>query len=174
MNDDDKVEQPDPDAMAAGPSEPTPDATVAGPTEPIPYKIGRGKPPIHSRFEKGVSGNPGGKRKTPPTPDPKATFSRLLSTVVPYREGDKTRSATRIELIQLGLIHKALQGDPKATREVTRHMKELGLLTTAQEAEPHDHGPEIREKLRLMGERARAYEAFKQLEEAAKEDEDSD
>ena len=31
--------------------------------KPRDYSVGKGKPPTHSRWPKGVSGNPGGKRK---------------------------------------------------------------------------------------------------------------
>jgi hypothetical protein len=79
-------------------------------------KSGRGNPPKHSRYKKGVSGNPAGR---PPDRKRKAQLvrhiiSKVLNASTNYREGGRTKRASRLELVLKRLVNGALEGDVKS------------------------------------------------------------
>jgi hypothetical protein len=79
-------------------------------------KSGRRNPPKHSRFKKGVSGNPAGrppKRKREDQPV-NNIISKALNALTAYREGGRTKRASRLELILKKLVNSALEGDVKS------------------------------------------------------------
>src|SRR5229473_501856 len=79
--------------------------------EPPDYEVGYKKPPLHSRFRKGTSGNPQGGRR----------HRQLLGTVLQEAldqpaAGEAVRSSarhqpTRREAIIAGLVEKSAAGD---------------------------------------------------------------
>jgi Family of unknown function (DUF5681) len=78
-------------------------------------KSGRGNPPKHSRFKKGVSGNPKGR-------PPKSRKDRLVIDIISefrniltaYREGGHAKRASRLELMLKKLVNSALEGDARS------------------------------------------------------------
>lgn len=76
------------------------------------YKVGRGRPPRHSQFKKGQSGNPGGKRKR--APSLKGILSTVMTSEIVLKEGGRPRSAIIMEAIFLALSKAALHGNTKA------------------------------------------------------------
>jgi Family of unknown function (DUF5681) len=79
-------------------------------------KSGRRNPPKHSRFKKGVSGNlagrpRNGKRKAQLV---RHIISKVLNTSTTYREGERTKRASRLELALKRLVISALEGDEKS------------------------------------------------------------
>jgi Family of unknown function (DUF5681) len=79
-------------------------------------KSGRRDPPKHSRFKKGVSGNLAGR---PPNRKRKALLvsniiSKVLNALTAYREGGRTKRASRLELALKKLVNSALEGDVKS------------------------------------------------------------
>jgi hypothetical protein len=82
-------------------------------------KSGRGNPPEHSRFKKGVSGNPKGrpkrKREGQLVSD---IISQVQNTLTAYREGGRTKLASRLKLILKKLVNAALGGDPKSADDL--------------------------------------------------------
>jgi Family of unknown function (DUF5681) len=79
---------------------------------PIQSKIGRGHPPKHTQFQKGVSGNIKGRRKG------SKNFSTILreaaqDTVV-ATIGGKQRKITKLRASAMQLATKAAAGDHKA------------------------------------------------------------
>jgi hypothetical protein len=74
-------------------------------------------PPKHSQFKKGVSGNPKGrpKRKGPVLGD---IISKVQNTSTEYREGGRTKKATRFELVLKKLVNGALEGDARSAEEL--------------------------------------------------------
>lgn len=82
-------------------------------------KSGRGDPPKHSRFKKGVSGNPKGrpkrKREGQLVSD---IIGQVQNTLTAYREGGRTKLASRLKLILKKLVNAALGGDPKSADDL--------------------------------------------------------
>jgi len=82
-------------------------------------KSGRGNPPKHSRFKKGVSGNPKGrpkrKRKGPLVSH---IVIKAQNTPTAYYEGGRMKWASRLELILKKLVNAALGGDPKSADDL--------------------------------------------------------
>ena len=76
--------------------------------------IGPGKPPRHSRFKKGKSGNPRGRPVRPPLPH--IVFWEELNKPISLQIDGETLKMSRLEAIyrQLGLM--ARKGNPKAVR----------------------------------------------------------
>jgi hypothetical protein len=53
------------------------------------YKIGRGRPPLHSQFKPGQSGNPSGRRKG--SRNLKTELKEIMSKMITIREGETER-----------------------------------------------------------------------------------
>ena len=78
------------------------------------YEVGYGKPPKHTQFKKGVSGNPGGRGKRP------ATMAAVLQdalreTITVFQDG-KRKTITKMEAAVKRLIDKSIAGDMSAFR----------------------------------------------------------
>jgi hypothetical protein len=76
------------------------------------YDIGYGKPPKHTRFKKGQTGNPKGRSKgiRNIATDVKETLARKVTVT----EGGRTRTVSTQEAIVLRLAEQALKGDRHA------------------------------------------------------------
>ena len=87
------------------------------------YAVSCGKPPLHTRFQKGKSGNPKGR------PRGKKNISTLLSTalnasIVVVANG-RRRKVTKREAIVTQLVNKSAAADLKATQMVLTMLREL-------------------------------------------------
>jgi hypothetical protein len=76
-----------------------------------PYKIGRGKPPTHTQFKPGQSGNRNGRRKGSRNYTT-ALRSELQQRVTATIEGRRKR-ITKRDLLIKQLVNKGVAGDPK-------------------------------------------------------------
>jgi hypothetical protein len=78
--------------------------------------VGYGKPPKHTQFTKGVSGNPKGR------PKGSQNLSTLLEKIgrqrISVTENGRTRQLTKIEAVILQLYNSAVRGDVKALNEL--------------------------------------------------------
>jgi hypothetical protein len=92
--------------------------------QPPDYAVGYGKPPLHSRFRKGSSGNPEGGRRhgkrlasvlQEALDRPVTRVGARAGVRVGARRGDR-RQTTRREAIVAGLVEKSAAGDLPATR----------------------------------------------------------
>lgn len=79
------------------------------------YSVGKGKPPIETRFQKGVSGNPSGKRKRPKTPW-EAMEDLLLNRTCAVMIDGKRQQLPYGEAFLLRLGNEAMQGKPLPTK----------------------------------------------------------
>jgi Family of unknown function (DUF5681) len=76
------------------------------------YAVGYGKPPVHSRFAPGKSGNPRGR----PTGqlNLEAALINELNRLITIREGDRTRRLKKGVAWLVRTVNGALNNDPKA------------------------------------------------------------
>ena len=92
--------------------------------------VGYGQPPLATRFKPGTSGNPNGRPKK--SRNAKTIIRRVLDSTVTVREGDRTRTVSKLEGIILRQIEGALKGDPKAALAALRMMAQVGLLNSKE------------------------------------------
>jgi hypothetical protein len=80
------------------------------------YKVGRGKTPVETRFKKGQSGNPAGRKKG--SQNISTVLRKELNRTVTVREDGVARKMSKQDALLKSIVAKALQGDPKATQTV--------------------------------------------------------
>jgi hypothetical protein len=81
---------------------------------PADYRVGFKRPPLHSRFRKGQSGNPEGARRHR---RPDRRLAALLEAALDARmAGPPRRRATRREAIVAALVEKSAAGDLRALK----------------------------------------------------------
>jgi hypothetical protein len=85
------------------------------------YRVGYAKPPLHTRFKKGQSGNPAGRPQG--IQNIGLAVSAELSKPVLTRRGDKRSKVTRRELNILQVVNKALRGDVRALAFILRRAR---------------------------------------------------
>lgn len=78
------------------------------------YEVGYRKPPEHSRFKKGVSGNPRGRPHVPTTVT--SIVERIVLRKVKATVDGRETSMSMIEASLLQLAKRAMAGDPKAIK----------------------------------------------------------
>ncbi|GJE61113.1 DUF5681 domain-containing protein [Methylobacterium trifolii] len=108
------------------------------------YDVGYGRPPAHTRFKPGQSGNPRGRAKG--ASDLRTVmvdvFKKQLSQTVNVVEDGKPRKVTKFDLMMISNVNKAAKGDARALREIVALAHRLGLLegapvaTVTEEAQP--------------------------------------
>ncbi len=85
------------------------------------YEVGYGKPPTHTRFKPGQSGNPRGRPRG--SKNLATIFDRELSATVAVTEGGKRRKLSKRQVIVKRLIQKAIEGDHRATQTLLKHLE---------------------------------------------------
>ena len=96
------------------------------------HEVGYGKPPKHTRFQKGRSGNPEGRLKG--TKNLKTDLMEELKETVTVTEGGRRRSISKQRLVLKSLFAKAAKGDVRAVQVILSTVERL-LLTDAADAE---------------------------------------
>jgi len=99
------------------------------------YEVGFGKPPKHTQFRKGHSGNPKGRPKG--SQNVSALIRKMFHEKVAVKSNGRTQTMTKLEAAFVQLINKAASGDLKALKEVIRLSEKL------QEQEPFFNAPTI-------------------------------
>ena len=80
------------------------------------YEVGYGRPPEHSRFPPGQSGNPVGRRKGQPTVS--EVLMKEAARLVKVKRGDTVETITKHEVVIRRLFQSAMEGDIAASRLV--------------------------------------------------------
>jgi hypothetical protein len=94
------------------------------------YEVGYKKPPKHTRFQAGQSGNPKG--RPPGSKSLKTLIDRELGTKVTVREGGRVVKLTKRQLLVKQLIKKAVEGDHRSQQILLKFDQELA--TSARSA----------------------------------------
>jgi Family of unknown function (DUF5681) len=90
-----------------------------GKTTIAKFDVGRGRPPKHSRFRPGISGNPRGRPKRKATALGEIA-SEVFNATIEYREAGQRRKAPRRELTIKAFIEKALKGSVSAAETLLK------------------------------------------------------
>jgi len=93
------------------------------------YEVGYGKPPHHTRFVKGQSGNPRG--RPPGAKNMKTLLTKALNELVMVTDHDGRRKVSKREAIVTQLVNRSAKADFKAIQIL------LGLIRDIEgHAEP--------------------------------------
>src|SRR5215510_1722346 len=117
------------------------------------YKVGPGQPPLHTRFKKGQSGNPGGRSKKQLS----ALLADALNEPVFVTIDGERRKTTKREAAVLQLVDKSTSADLRATKMLLVMMKdaEHKAGVAAPPSEPRRLSAEDKEVVQLFVERLR-------------------
>lgn len=80
------------------------------------YAVGYGKPPQHSRFQPGQSGNPKGRPKG--SLNLAVALNRALREKVTVVEHGRSHQITKLDAAVKGLVNRAVKGDAKAMQQM--------------------------------------------------------
>lgn len=81
-------------------------------TKPQGEEVGYGRPPQHSRFKPGQSGNPSGRAKG--SRNLKTDLAEELAETIRIREGEAEQTVSKQRAMLKALVAKALKGDARA------------------------------------------------------------
>jgi hypothetical protein len=90
------------------------------------YSVGYGRPPVHTRFKRGQSGNRKGRRKG--QRNVRTVLIETLNQRVTIREGNRTRSVTKLNGLITTTVNRALKGDAKALAALISMMRSVGMI----------------------------------------------
>ena len=110
------------------PSSPGADGRSTGPD----YAVGYGRPPEHTRFKPGRSGNPKGRPKR--HRNLRTIVEDILNEQIRIREGERTRDMPRLEALVRTTLNRALKGDPRAVNALLALIRTTGLAGEEPEA----------------------------------------
>jgi hypothetical protein len=111
------------------------DATASGQTMVEQQgSVGYGRPPKHSQFKKGRSGNPNGRPKR--RPNLRQEISKVVTDPVRVREGDNVIRIPAIVAAFRVQRNLALKGDPRAALNFFKIAKEFEALDQGETGAP--------------------------------------
>jgi Family of unknown function (DUF5681) len=117
-------------------------AAMTKPSNPS-YEVGYGKPPVHSRFRKGQSGNPKGRAKG--SRNFSTIFSEAMMKPVVITENGQRKKISKLATAMTQLANDAARGDKKSIQLAFAMLQ--ALETAAQGQENHD---ENRDKVKVV------------------------
>lgn len=104
------------------------------------YEIGKGRPPVATRWKAGQSGNPKGRPKG--AKNLTTIFSEALNQKFEIQENGRIRKISAREGIVRRVVNQALKGDIKATAFVLAKEPEIARKTQAMERITLDMTPQ--------------------------------
>jgi hypothetical protein len=96
------------------------------------YKVGYRKPPAHTRFKPGQSGNPKGRRKGAVNAD--TLIERELAKKVTVRENGVAKTITKREVLATSTVNNAISRPGKDREFLLRREAERAAAAPSEEA----------------------------------------
>ena len=97
------------------------------------YEVGYGKPPPHTRFVQGQSGNPRGRPRG--AKNIKALLPKALNERVVVTDQGGRRKISKLEVIITQLVNRSAKGDLKATQMLLAMQRDIEGQTETADAE---------------------------------------
>lgn len=110
------------------------------------YQVGYAKPPAHSRFRKGVSGNPAGRPRG--TLNLATVITKTLRERVVINENGERKVVTKLEAAVKQLVNKSASGDLAAFRQLSG-LVQMAEQWSGQAAAPSAVLSEVDQKVML-------------------------
>lgn len=101
--------------------------------EDQPYEVGYGKPPVHSRWPSGTSGNKRGRPKG--SKNHLTALRRILDQKITVVENGRRRRITKLEAAMSVQLNMAAQGNTRAFQATLKVVELLGLKP--EQERPH-------------------------------------
>ena len=118
------------------------------------YEVGYGKPPRHTRFVKGQSGNPRG--RPPGAKNMNTLLTKALNELVVVTDNGGRRMVTKREAIVTQMVNESAGANLRATKMLIDMMKDIEKKTSAERPpEPHRFAPADEEVIKGVRERIR-------------------
>lgn len=107
------------------------------------YNVGYGKPPRHTRFKKGESGNPKGRPKPPENMSD--AIAKAFSSYIEIKENGKIKRVKAMEAIAKKVLAEALKGNSAILRKILdSKMLDQNLLKMAFRNYNHDYKKDVK------------------------------
>ena len=104
--------------------------TAAEPPPPGSYEVGYRKPPLHTRFQRGQSGNPKGRKKGSENLD--TMVLAICDERIAVNSPAGPKRIPRIEVLLRKQLELALKGNPRAIDQVLRQYGQAQGIQTAR------------------------------------------
>src|SRR5215471_2325928 len=98
------------------------------------YEVGYGKPPLHTRFVKGQSGNPRG--RSPGAKNMKTLLTKALNELVVVTDQGRRRMVSKREAIITQLVNRSAKADFKAIQILLGMLRDIESDSDAHSADP--------------------------------------
>ena len=128
-------------------------ANDSSPSEVHDYKVGPGKPPKHTRFKPGQSGNPKGRPKG--SQNVKTAFNKVGRKSVRVKHNGRPRKLTKQQIIVHRFTNHAMTGPERAARDyllVSKAFEEPEEGELAASSIPENHKTAVAEIVRRIRE----------------------
>jgi hypothetical protein len=122
------------------------------------YQVGYGRPPLHTRFRKGVSGNPGGRPRGTTKPRAMKLALQEAYRLIRVREGDEVRPLPAFQAAMRQLARQAVIGKSPAQRtfiELVRSIEQEAAMQTESPGDRRDNSSNVSDE-----DRVKALEVF--------------
>lgn len=117
------------------------------------YKVGYGRPPKHSQFQPGQCGNQRGRPKG--QRNLATDLKAVLDQKVTVTENGKTKEMSKLEMMLVTAVNRAIKGDPKSLMAVFTIMTRIGSKDLEAIPEHLEETPEDAAILELFLKRSR-------------------
>jgi hypothetical protein len=114
------------------------------------YAVGKGRPPLLTRWKPGQSGNPKGRPKG--VKNMMTCFRQALNRKIDIKEGGRVRKVTFREAIAMTITNRALKGDPKLLPVMIGLDREVSALEEREKPPPSMEGMTAQESVNAFRE----------------------